>query len=64
MRYADKNIPSRHRMLYISIFYFIQSNQHIFNSKARVKEIRLYCKDKTTQQLQDEILNDPVLKDG
>jgi hypothetical protein len=45
-------------------FLFYTEHQHIFNSKARVKEIQLYCKDKTTQQLQDEILNDPVLKDG
>jgi len=45
-------------------FQFYTKYQKIFNSKAQVKEIQLNCEDKTLQQLQEEILNDPVLKDG
>jgi len=37
--------------------------QNIFKSKAQVKEIQVNCTDKSPQELGDEILSDPLLKD-
>jgi hypothetical protein len=44
-------------------FLFYARYQNIFKSKAQVKEIQVNCKDKNPQQIGDEILCDPVLKD-
>jgi hypothetical protein len=49
---------------YTSVFSILYRASTHFQFQSTSKEIQLYCKDKTTQQLQDEILNDPVLKDG
>jgi hypothetical protein len=44
-------------------FLFYAKYQNTFNSKAQVKEIQVNCKDKNPQQIGDEILYDPLLKD-